>query len=133
MEIVPNLHESAKKVADMLLIDNITFLLGDSVQLLHEVMKGLNGDGAVFFIDAHQSGSDTSNNGVHVPIFEELDVILSYAVSSSAFIIDDVRLWKAGVWDWAHVTTDKIVEKISEKRKVLSSIEVGDRLYVATE
>lgn len=129
-EIVPELHELSKKRAKELGISNISFLLGDSVKLLHDIMKQVE-KGAVFFLDAHQSGGDTSNNGTFVPLFEELDVILSYSFGASLFIIDDVRLWKQGCSDWAHVSSERLVQRFRDKKvQVLSFFEENDRFYI---
>jgi len=129
-EIVPELHNLSKRKAEELGVTNISFLLGDSVKLLAQIMPKVS-DGAVFFLDAHQSGCDTSNNGTFVPLFEEMDMILSYPFQASLFIIDDVRLWKQRCSDWAHVTSEALVSRFRDKgAKVLSYFEENDRFYV---
>jgi hypothetical protein len=131
-EIVPALHEESKKKAEEAGVKNITFLLGDSVKLLGEIMPKVS-EGAVFFLDAHQSGGDTSNNGKNVPLYEELDVILSFPLGKSLFIIDDVRLWKQKCWDWAHITNTELVKRFSDKgRKVHSYFEKNDRFFIVS-
>ena len=131
-EIVPALHEGSRKRAEEKGVKNITFLLGDSVKLLSEIMPNVS-EGAVFFLDAHQSGGDTSNNGKNVPIYEELDTILSFPLGKSLFIIDDVRLWKQRCWDWNHISGSQIVKKLIEKgRKVLAYFEKNDRFFIVS-
>jgi hypothetical protein len=131
-EIMPSLYNMSKTIAESKGIDNIEFMLGDSVKLLHQIMPHVV-EGAVFFIDAHQSGGDTGNNGKNVPLLEELDVILGYKPGPSVYIVDDLRLWKGEVWDWAHVTNKNIVKKFKEHgQKVLSYFEENDRFYVIT-
>jgi len=130
MEIVPQLYEYSKSLSGD--FDNIEFLLGDSVKLLESVTPKVV-DGAIFFIDAHQSGDITGNNGTNVPLLDELDVILRHNVKSSVFIIDDLRLWKAKVWDWAHVTNRTIINKFVEYGYTIQScFEENDRLYLFT-
>ena len=132
-EIVPKLYEDSKTRAEKENISNITFLLGDSVKLLSEIMPKVL-DGAVFFIDAHQSGGDTSNNGKNVPLLEELDVILSFNLKASLFIIDDLRFWKQGTWDWAHVSNDEIVNRFKKNGfPVLAYYEENDRFFVVAD
>jgi len=131
-EIVPDLYQNSKDRAEKEGIENITFLLGDSVKLLDDIMSKLNGD-TVFFLDAHQSGNDTSNNGINVPILNELDVILKYSIGPSLFIIDDLRLWKSQVWDWQHISSQAIFTKILlAGHRIVGTIEYNDRYYVLT-
>ena len=88
-------------------------------------------DGSVFFIDAHQSGPDTGNNGKWVPLVEELDIILETKLGPSVFIFDDVRLWKKKCWDWAHITEKSILDQFKKKDVVvIKSYEKGDRFWV---
>lgn len=112
-------------------LENITCLLGNSLDLLGEVSSKVS-DGAVFFLDAHISGSDSSWDGVHrVPIYEELDAILQHRLGPSVFVIDDLRLWVQGTWDWSHVTNEGIIKKFLDKEyHVLSYYEKNDRFYV---
>lgn len=132
-EIHQGLHAEAVERANQLGVTNVTFMHGDSIQLLREIVPKVL-SGAVFFLDAHISGSDSGWNGTHrVPILEELDVILSHRVGPSVFIIDDVRLWKSSVWDWAHITTDKIIKIfMRNKHHVITHYEKDDRYYVYT-
>ena len=91
-EIVENLYNYSRERAISENIKNINFYLGDSVQLLKTVMPSLKG-GTVYFIDAHQSGHDTSNNGTCVPLLDELDVILKHPLDPSLFIFYDLRFF----------------------------------------
>ena len=129
IEISETLHKEAVKIAEALSITNVMYILGDSVRVLPSLTKNLS-EGAIFFIDAHQSGTDTINNGENVPIYAELDAILSQPIGSSVFIIDDMRLWENKTHDWNHISTEAIIKKIGEKMKVEGYIEQNDRLYV---
>ena len=135
-EIVPALYEGSKNRAKNEGIENITFALGDSVKLLEDIMPKVK-DGAVFFIDAHQSGGDTSNNGKNVPLFEELGVILRANVGPSMFIIDDVRFWKGkekSAWDWDHVSEDLILDLFLEYNyKLIAFFVKNDRFLGINE
>ena len=115
-------------------VKNVSFLLGDSVKML-DVVVPIVLDGAVFFIDAHISGSDSGwNQKQRVPLIEELKVILSKKIGSSVFIFDDLRLWAQKVWDWAHITNDTILALFKEYNyNVTKSYEKNDRFYVFTK
>jgi len=123
-EIVPALHNESKAKAEKAGLENITFLLGDSVELLKTITPKVL-DGAVFFLDTHQSGGD--------PLFQELDVILSNKVGPSIYIIDDLRLFDK-YWDWEGITTDTIIAKFNEhNHKVDTYFSQEDRFYVLTK
>lgn len=134
IEIHEGLYNDSKKRAERENVKNITFHLGDSLAILPKIASDVK-EGAIFFIDAHISGNDSSWNGFNrVPIMEELDIILSNGIGPSVIIIDDLRLWKQKVWDWAHVTTEKIVAKFRQYGVRLNSFtEYNDRLYILTE
>jgi hypothetical protein len=78
--------------------DNIEAHLGDSVDVLPRLYEDYK-DGAVFYMDAHVSSSDSSHNPEHpLPLLKEIDVINKKPLGPSLFIIDDLRLWKNGHW-----------------------------------
>ncbi len=125
--------ERAKKEG----VDNIHFFLGDSLDRLPEMVEHVK-DGVVCFIDAHISGNDSSWNGKErVPLLQELDIILSYKLGPSLFIVDDIRFFKhheKEAWDWNHIDNIKIVKMFKEKGyKVISFFESNDRLWILTE
>ena len=132
-EIHEGLYQASKERAAQAGVKNITFLHGDSIELLREITPKVV-DGAVFFLDAHISGCDSGWNGKNrVPIYEELDVILPHKLGPSVFILDDLRLWKQSVWDWAHITNEKIVQKFTEHGyTVVAFYEKNDRFYILT-
>jgi hypothetical protein len=134
-EIHEGLHDAAiQRVADAG-VTNITLLLGDSATLMQEIMPKVR-EGAVYFLDAHISGADSSWNGQdRVPVMLELDAILEHKIGPSVFIIDDLRFWTTQkAWDWSHVSNRNIVKKFKDRGiKVSSFYENNDRFYVFTE
>jgi hypothetical protein len=134
-EIHEGLHNDAlQRVADAG-VNNITLLLGDSSTLMREIMPKV-AEGAVYFLDAHISGADSSWNGQdRVPVMLELDAILEHKIGPSVFIIDDLRFWTTQkAWDWSHVSNGNIVKKFKDHGiKVSSFYENNDRFYVFTE
>lgn len=135
IEIFEPLYTESKEKAYNNGIENITFLLGDSLEQLQNIMPKVT-DGAVFFIDAHISGGDSGWNGkIRVPLIEELDIILSYNLGPSVFIFDDLRLWNTiKAWDWNHITNEFLVKKFEDKNiHLLSYFEKDDRFFVFTK
>lgn len=135
IEIYEPLYKESIERVKNLNIKNIKFYLGDSLHHLEKIVPNIL-DGAIFFIDAHISGSDSGWNGsIRVPLIEELDIILSHPIGPSVFILDDLRLWKSiKAWDWAHITNEFIIEKFKTKNIKLSSYyEKDDRFYIFTK
>lgn len=136
-EICTKLYEESKKRAEDAGVTNIDFLLGDSIELLENIVPQVT-DGAVFFIDAHISGHDSSWNGKQrVPLMEELQVILKNKIGPSVFIIDDLRFWKGKkqeAWDWSMISTQNIVSLfITNGYELASFYENNDRFFVLTK
>jgi hypothetical protein len=134
MEIVPNLYKESCERATDAGVTNITFALGDSVKLLETIVPKVL-SGAVFFLDGHQSGPDTSNNGKNVPLLEELEVILRHNLGPSLFILDDLRFWKGKekqAWDWDFDTTVVLNKFIDHKYNIKAFFESNDRFWIST-
>ena len=136
MEIMKALYDESSKRASDSKVDNITFCLGDSVQILPQILPSIQ-DGSFFFIDAHQSGGDTGNNNKQrVPLYEELDLILNSDIGPSVFIFNDLRFWEGEnqeVWDWVHISKEKIITKFENlDYNVIDSYSKNDRFYVIT-
>ena len=134
MEIVETLFNESIEVTNKEGITNINFYLGDSLNILPSIMNSLNGN-SVFFIDAHQSGSDTNfNQKQRVPLLEELDIILGYNLNETIFIIDDVRFWKGqsiNAWDWNHISPEIILEIFNKKNYNIKEWYIKyDRMFI---
>jgi len=119
IELVEALHQKSKERCKD--IENITLYLGNTLDHLPSIVKSLEGN-VIFFIDAHQSGPDTSHIGKNVPCLEEIDTILTNLSSEchGIFIIDDVRFWKGSstpAWDWADISLVS-VEGVFKKHNV---------------
>ncbi len=118
-------------------IDNITYHLGDSVVVLTDLKID---ESAVFFIDAHISGSDSGYNGKKlVPLLDELDVILTHNRCPSIYIIDDCRFFhdqrgkELNAWDWTGITEQTILEVFKNRgQEVKDSYCKNDRFFVLT-
>lgn len=99
IELVEQLYNESKCKCKG--VEHISLFLGNTLELLPKIIDTIDDTGMMFFIDAHQSGSDTSHIGKNVPCLEELDIILSTIPKEAKgiFIIDDLRLFDA-YWDW---------------------------------
>jgi hypothetical protein len=128
MEIVPELYNESKAHGG----DNITYLLGDTVKLLPTIIPKIDAP-AMWFLDAHQSGPETSNNGKWVPLLEELNIILSSYTHPSIYIIDDLQLFSKH-WDWAEISVDSIIELFKKHGKEIAvNYSNNDRYIIVTK
>lgn len=136
IEIFEPLYTETKERCEKEGINNIEFNLGDSLECLPNICKKTRENGAIYFIDAHISGGDSGWNGTNrVPLFEEIDIVISEPIGPSVFILDDLRLWKTiKAWDWSHITNENIIEKFKSKGiSLLSYFEKDDRFYIFTK
>jgi hypothetical protein len=136
IEIDYKLFTSSKCRAMKENVHNISFIHGDSYKMLHNVVPRV-AEGAVYFIDAHISGSDSGWNKVtSVPLLNDLDSILQYKIGPSLFIFNDVRFWAGHpeeAWDWKHISTSKVLEAIEDAGVTIeSNYEKNDRFFVLT-
>ena len=65
-------------------------MLGDSGALIRDVLAGLD-EPALFWLDAHYSGTGTARGIEDSPILGELDSILSHRIRDHIVIVDDAR------------------------------------------
>lgn len=130
IEIVEKLYIECVKRMRTERLGNVHLYLGDSVETIPEIIEELEGT-TVWFLDAHQSGPDTGNNGVEwVPLMKELDLILSLKdVTGDLIIIDDVRLFD-NAWDWKGITEKNIREKFKDYEIKNFFVSDTDRLMI---
>jgi hypothetical protein len=112
---------------------NVQLFHGDSIKLLPIITTWIDSKDqkAVWFIDAHQSGPDTTNNGELVPLFAEIELILNHIKEPAGhvFILDDARLFDA-FDDWKGINTDTILNKFRQYSGVKKSFLHNDRFIV---
>lgn len=130
IELVEQLYKESKvKCAET---ENIYLFLGNTLELLPKIVVTAVDDGAMFFIDAHQSGIDTSHIGKNVPCLEEIDTILTVLPkeTDAIFIVDDLRLFckcmgqhKHGAcnapWDWVDINLTTIEDVFKKHDRIL--------------
>ena len=138
IEIVDKLYQDSIDRFESENITNITPYKGDSLSILPIIIDQIPKDeGAVYFIDAHQSGPDTSfNQKQQVPLIEELQILIEKNISPAIYIFDDVRFWKGHeqqAWDWEHITEDFIINMFEGKNiGVIDYYVKNDRFFVMT-
>jgi hypothetical protein len=90
----------------------VELVLGDSVIVLPEVIKGIH-EQCTFWIDAHYSGGDTATGIAPVPMMEELEIIFKHEIKTHTIIIDDMRaVGVGGDTSWGRLNKKKIEELI---------------------
>ena len=114
IEITPKYYEECKyRFKDN---DNVTIILGDSVEKLAEILKTLN-HSCTIMLDAHWMWELSDHNGKIVPLLEEFEVIKEHAKTyNDTIMIDDMRCWtKEDFWYVDHQLTNEIlIEKVKE-------------------
>jgi hypothetical protein len=88
IELFPELYQKAayrcRKQA------NAVVLQGDSAEVLPSVLEQLKRP-ALFWLDAHYSGTGTGMGDVLAPIVRELELVLQHDVRGHVVLIDDAR------------------------------------------
>lgn len=69
---------------------NVVIRHGDSASELPEILRELRGP-ALFWLDAHYSGSTTARGPEDTPVLKELDAILTHSLGGHVVLIDDAR------------------------------------------
>ncbi|MBC8256524.1 MAG: hypothetical protein H8E85_04365 [Candidatus Marinimicrobia bacterium] len=80
-----------KKVKPLFEASNIVCIHGDSSTKLKNILLEIDGS-AIFWLDAHWSGEDTSGYDYECPVIEEIKAINNWA-GNGIILIDDARLF----------------------------------------
>lgn len=81
-----------KTSAELAHLTHVEFILGDSGQVLQELVKKLT-EPTLFWLDGHYSGGVTSKGELNTPIYKELHSIFNSNFEHS-ILIDDARDFK---------------------------------------
>jgi hypothetical protein len=110
---------------------NVTCYLGDSSLLLGDICKTLDKP-TCFWLDGHYSAGNTGMGAKGVPLYEELDLIMTYCKVPCVILIDDCRLIGTSVtkktltdllfkrkgndaYGWDVISVPNILEKVSSR------------------
>lgn len=127
IEIYEPLYKEAKE--SFRTYGNIEAYLGDSLEILPQLYQEYK-NGAVFYIDAHVSGGDSSYNPNHpVPLLKEIEIINRQTLGPSLFIMDDLRLWKDGCWQG--ISNSNICSQF-RPGQIKCAYEKNDRYWIFT-
>jgi hypothetical protein len=112
IELDPRLHQIARRrFRDR---DHIQLLLGSSEDLLPGVLQRIT-EPAVFWLDAHYSGSRTAVGSSETPIVSELNSVLNHRIKKHVILVDDARCFD-GTHDYPRLNDiqDLLVEHSGE-------------------
>jgi hypothetical protein len=90
IELMPELWESAQR--RFARRHHVKLRLGDSARELPLILDELS-EPALFWLDAHYSGSGTARAEQDTPIAQELQVISKHRIADHVVLIDDARLF----------------------------------------
>jgi len=129
IELSKTLHDEAHKKSKELGFNNVTFHLGDSAEILPQLLPLIN-QKAIFFLDGHWSGKNTGRGPKDCPLIEELQSINQLHKFASLIIIDDLRLLGTNFnEDWSDITLTAIHECFPPQ-KIANSGSRDDRYFI---
>lgn len=120
----------------------INFHLGDSSIVLSKICKDIKSN-TIFFLDGHWSCGITGKGEKDIPLYEELNSILTFFKNKCIIIIDDCRLFGKGPnkqnenydeCNWEEITLEKIINMTQHKMEKYyfcpSKMHEKDRLII---
>jgi hypothetical protein len=82
---------------------NVTFYHGDSIDVLPEILKGIDCK-CTFWLDGHFCGGESASGKYPVPLMEELKIIATHHIKNHILLLDDMRLLRNHSAEWKDLT-----------------------------
>ena len=121
--------------------NKIKFYLGDSSNVLNEILPFIDGK-SIFFLDGHWSAGNTGKGNKDCPLYEELTNIILHHKDEAIIIIDDVRLFgrrivsknEREICNWEEINVENVLkivkDRMTTKYFLPSCIVENDRLII---
>lgn len=119
--------------------DKINFYLGDSGDVLTDILPIITGK-SIIFLDGHWSAGNTGKGIKDCPLYEEITSIISSHKDEAIIIVDDVRLFGKGphkgtdICNWEEINIENILKIVKDRMTnhyfLPSSINNEDRLII---
>ena len=121
--------------------NKIDFHLGDSSEVLHELIPKLTSN-TVFFLDGHWSSGATGRGAKDCPLVEEVEAINAKHNYAAIIIIDDCRLFGKGPnvegrknnEDWSEIAESVLLDVVQNRLErtyyLPSELHKKDRLVI---
>ena len=103
-------------------ISNIELYFGDSIEVLPEILKGIN-ERCTFWLDGHFCQDYTASGIMPVPLMEELKIIAKHPIKDHTLILDDMRLLRGHEAEWKHLEycicdVEEMIHSINSNYKI---------------
>jgi len=121
--------------------DKINFYLGDSEDVLNTILPNINGK-SIIFLDGHWSAENTGRGKKDIPLYEELNSIMSNHIDEAVIIVDDVRMFGRGpnnkdkydICNWEEINIENVLKIVKNRMMkhyfLASELNKEDRLLI---